>query len=170
MKRQLARWNWTVDEFVDSKTVMGKCPEGHSKRFSSVQIRRLNGSGPVCGTCNISAVSNQLAQWGWTLDRYDNNKAVWGKCSQGHKKCFRARSLKQMKERPVCSACVSAEMAALLDKWGWTLDRYENVQKLWGSAPAELLIAPDWSNDGNRIMQLIEQELSRRGTRQGSRS
>lgn len=43
------------------------------------------------------------------------------------------------------------------------------IQRLYGDASRELLIAPAWLTDGTRVAELVQNELTRRGTWQGSR-
>jgi hypothetical protein len=44
------------------------------------------------------------------------------------------------------------------------------IQRLLGEAPRDLLLAPEWGKDKGRVLEEIQNELERRGTRQGSRS
>jgi hypothetical protein len=44
------------------------------------------------------------------------------------------------------------------------------IQRLLGEAPPDLLLAPRWSRDKVRVLNEIQAELERRGTRQGTRS
>jgi len=44
------------------------------------------------------------------------------------------------------------------------------IQRLVGEAPGDLLLAPEWGKDKGRILAEIQNELERRGTRQGTRS
>lgn len=41
------------------------------------------------------------------------------------------------------------------------------VERLYGDAPKDLLIAPEWCRDGNKVIHAIQQELKRRNTYQG---
>ena len=43
------------------------------------------------------------------------------------------------------------------------------IDRLTGEAPAEYLVAPDWCRHKASVIQAIEAELARRGTRQGER-
>lgn len=44
------------------------------------------------------------------------------------------------------------------------------IERLYGNAPDDWLIAPDWCAEGVRVIRAIEDELARRGTRQGAGS
>jgi radical SAM superfamily enzyme len=44
------------------------------------------------------------------------------------------------------------------------------IQRLLGEAPRDLLLAPEWGKDKGRVLEEIQNELERRGTRQGTRS
>lgn len=43
------------------------------------------------------------------------------------------------------------------------------IERLTGEAPAEYLVAPDWCRHKAAVIQAVEAELARRGTRQGGR-
>ena len=44
------------------------------------------------------------------------------------------------------------------------------VHRLTGDAPADMLIAPDWTRNKHTVLNCIQQEFARRGTYQGCRS
>ncbi len=58
----------------------------------------------------------------------------------------------------------------------WLADVVERLRpeqvlhRITGDAPAEVLLAPRWNVHKNAIRELLQQELARRGTRQGARA
>ncbi|MDD2336564.1 MAG: hypothetical protein PHD01_08290 [Geobacteraceae bacterium] len=44
-----------------------------------------------------------------------------------------------------------------------------SIQRLYGSAPLDLLVAPKWGLKNNQMWYAIVNELGRRGSRQGCR-
>ncbi len=53
-----------------------------------------------------------------------------------------------------------------LERLPWPI----TIQRLLGEAPRHLLLAPEWGRDKGRILEGIQAELVRRGSRQGARS
>ncbi len=78
---------------------------------------------------------------------------------------------------PLAEAYLRGQYAppGLSEYLGWVCDFLEHlpwpitIQRLLGEAPRDLLLAPQWGEDKERILAGIQAEMERRGTRQGSR-
>jgi len=134
MAELLKKWDWTFDAYVNSREMWGKCSKGHRKQFDTGRLRKAKRQ-PACNTCTSADMVKLLQQWEWTLDAYVNSVEVWGKCSSGHGRKFTTRQLGELTREPFCDICASAEMAGLLEKWGWTFDSYVNSVEVYGSCP-----------------------------------
>ena len=134
----LKTWGWTLDTYANSEEVWGLCPNNHRKQFEAGNLRNMK-RGPVCDTCVAAEMADLLKKWGWTFDEYGGSVEAWGLCPNGHRKKFKAANLRRMTRGPVCDTCqptdFPAEMAELLDTWGWTLDEYVNAKEVYGLCP-----------------------------------
>ena len=68
--------------------------------------------------------------------------------------------------RPMDSSTYIQYICDFLEHLPWAV----TIHRLVGDAPRDLLVAPLWSRDKGRVLRGIQEELARRGSRQGLRA